>query len=169
MAHDQALTTTLQPDARAFLGRGWAHPVAGDGQGGLAMAEYEQDIAQALRIILDTEPGERVMRPDFGAGLRGLLFEPINTSTLALAQHRALRALILWEPRIDQIGVEVKAEPHLGILRISVRYRVRSTNTFYNLVHPFYAQEGRDGAAAGDISAAPNAGGASARGRADAA
>lgn len=130
-------------DARAFLGRGWAFPVAVDAQGGIALAAYEDDIRQAIRIILDTEPGERVMRPDFGAGLRGLLFEPINTTTLALARHRTERALVLWEPRIDQIAVDVTAEPRVGILRIEVRYRVRSTNTFYNLVHPFYVQEGR--------------------------
>jgi phage baseplate assembly protein W len=129
-------------DPRAFLGHGWAFPVGISG-GRVATAEYEEDIRQAIRIILDTEPGERVMRPDFGAGLRALLFEPINTTTIALARHRVEQALILWEPRIDNIGIEVRAEPKQGILRIEVRYRVRTTNTFYNLVYPFYVQEGR--------------------------
>jgi len=131
-------------DAKAFLGRGWAFPVAVDARGAIALAEYEEDIRQAIRIILDTDPGERVMRPDFGAGLRALLFEPINTGTLALAKHRVEEALILWEPRIDSIGVEVTADPPRGRLEIEVRYRVRRTNTFYNLVYPFYLQEGRD-------------------------
>ena len=130
------------PDPKAFLGRGWAFAVAAQ-SGAVASAEYEDDIRQAIRIILDTEPGERVMRPDFGAGLRGLLFEPINTTTMALARHRVEQSLILWEPRIDQIGVDVQAIPTQGVLNVSVRYRVRSTNTFYNLVYPFYAQEGR--------------------------
>lgn len=129
-------------DPKVFLGHGWAFPVA-ISAGRIATAEYEEDIRQAIRIILDTEPGERVMRPDFGAGLRALLFEPINTTTMALARHRVEQALILWEPRIDHIGVEVSAEPKQGILRIEVRYRVRTTNTFYNLVYPFYVQEGR--------------------------
>ena len=129
-------------DPKAFLGRGWAFPV-GVSEGRIATALHEEDIRQAIRIILDTEPGERVMRPDFGAGLRGLLFEPINTTTLALARHRVERALVLWEPRIDSVGVDVRAEPRQGLLRIEVRYRVRTTNTFYNLVHPFYVQEGR--------------------------
>ncbi|HEY4264037.1 MAG TPA: GPW/gp25 family protein [Micropepsaceae bacterium] len=132
------------PDPKAFLGRGLAFPVAVDGTGAVALAEYEEDIRQAIRIILDTDPGERVMRPDFGAGLRALLFEPINTHTLALARHRVEQALILWEPRIDSITVKVDAQPELGILNISIRYRVRTTNTFYNLVYPFYLQEGRD-------------------------
>jgi phage baseplate assembly protein W len=129
-------------DAKAFLGHGWAFPVAVQ-NGRIATAEYEEDIRQAIRIILDTEPGERVMRGDFGAGLRALLFEPINTMTIALARHRVEQALILWEPRIDSIAVEVSAHPKQGLLRIEVRYRVRRTNTFYNLVYPFYVQEGR--------------------------
>jgi uncharacterized protein len=135
-------------DAKAFLGRGWAFPVAASARGDIAMAEYEEDIREAIRIILATDPGERVMRPDFGAGLRALLFEPINTGTLALARHRVEQALVLWEPRIDSVGVEVTADPKRGLLDIEVRYRVRRTNTFYNLVYPFYLQEGRTTAGA---------------------
>lgn len=131
-------------DPKAFLGRGFAFPPAVDGTGAFALAEYEEDIRQAIRIILDTDPGERVMRPDFGAGLRALLFEPINTGTIALCRHRVEQALILWEPRIDSIGVAVRAQPARGVLEVDVRYRVRRTNTFYNLVYPFYLQEGRD-------------------------
>jgi phage baseplate assembly protein W len=131
-------------DPKAFLGRGWSFPVAIDSQHAIALAEYEEDIRQAVRIILDTDLGERVMRPDFGAGLRALLFEPINTTTIALAKHRVEQALILWEPRIDNVGVDVRADPPRGRLLIEVRYRVRRTNTFYNLVYPFYLQEGRD-------------------------
>ena len=127
--------------ARAFLGRGFAFPLRLDG-GHLGMAEHEEDIHQAIRIILDTEPGERVMRPDFGAGLRALLFEPINQHTTALIRHRVEQALIQWEPRIDSIGVGVRATPTAGRIDIDLRYRVRTTNTFYNLVYPFYLQEG---------------------------
>jgi Bacteriophage baseplate protein W len=134
------------PDAKAFLGRGLAFPVTVDGQGAhtaIALAEYEEDIREAIRIILETDPGERVMRPDFGAGLRALVFEPINTQTLALARHRVEQALILWEPRIDSITVKVSAQPKQGLMKIEIRYRVRTTNTFYNLVYPFYLQEAR--------------------------
>jgi uncharacterized protein len=128
--------------AKAFLGRGLAFPVAATA-GEVAIAEYEEDIRQAILIVLQTNPGERVMRPDFGAGLDALVFEPINARTMALARHRVEQALILWEPRIDSIGVAVSAEPARGRLMIEVRYRVRRTNTFYNLVYPFYLQEGR--------------------------
>jgi phage baseplate assembly protein W len=129
------------PSSKAFLGRGWSFPVRPDGRGGIALAEHEADVREAILIILRTNPGERVMRPEFGAGLDALVFEPINATTIALAQHRVERALILFEPRIDQIGVTVEAAPREGRLDIAVRYRVRSTNTFYNLVYPFYLRE----------------------------
>lgn len=129
-------------DSRAFLGRGWAFPVTVDPTGAIAEAEYETDIEQSVRIILGTEPGERVMRPDFGAGLRGLVFEPINTTTMALVQYRVRNALVLWEPRIDSVTVVVSADPPLGKLQVDIGYRIRTTNTFYNLVYPFYVQEG---------------------------
>jgi phage baseplate assembly protein W len=130
-------------DRKAFLGRGWAFPIGVDSTGAIAEAAYETDIEQSVRIILGTEPGERVMRPDFGAGLRGLMFEPINTTTMALVQFRVRNALIQWEPRIDSVTVNVSAEPPVGKLKIDISYRIRTTNTFYNLVYPFYIQEGQ--------------------------
>ena len=126
---------------KAFLGVGWAFPPAA-AAGDLATAAYEDDIRQSIRVILGTAPGERVMRPDFGAGLKNLVFEPMNTTTAALAQYHVQQALIQWEPRIDQIGVTVTAQPSTGSLRIDIRYRVRATNVFYNLVYPFYLTEG---------------------------
>ena len=130
-------------DSKAFLGRGWAFPVAVDPTGAIAEAEYEADIEQSVRIILGTEPGERVMRPDFGAGLRRLMFEPMNTTTAALARHRVEQSLIQWEPRINSMTVTVAVDGPNGRLRIDVSYRIRTTNTFYNLVYPFYLQEGQ--------------------------
>lgn len=132
----------LTPDPRAFLGRGWAFPVAPAGSD-IALAEHDQDIRQAILIILGTGPGERVMRPDFGCGLRRLSFEPLSTTTMTLARHHVEHALVSWEPRIDTVEVTVTpGQEQLGQMLIDVRYRVRTTNTFYNLVYPFYLQEG---------------------------
>ena len=128
-----------------FLGIGWGFPLGTDAVGEVRIAVYEEDVRQAIRIILATDPGERVMRPDFGAGLRALLFEPMSTTTLSLAQHRVERALIEWEPRIDVLGVRVgfdHDDPSRGRLLIEIDYRVRATNAFYNLVYPFYLLEG---------------------------
>ena len=126
-----------------FLGVGWAFPATTVPPGEVAMAAYDEDVRQAVRIILGTAPGERAMRPDFGAGLPALVFEPLSGTTLELARHRVEEALILWEPRIDSIGVTVTADGPVGRLNIEVNYRVRATNTFYNLVYPFYLTEAR--------------------------
>ena len=129
---------------RAFLGVGWAFPLAAAAVGDVHLAAAEEDIRQSVRIILGTAPGERVMRPDFGAGLQALVFEPISATLVALVKHRVEEALITWEPRIDTITVDVAADGPRGRLLITINYRVRATNTFYNLVYPFYLSEGRE-------------------------
>jgi phage baseplate assembly protein W len=129
-------------ESKAFLGIGWQFPVQPAANGEMALALFEQDIREAIGIILGTAQGERVMRPDFGAGLQSLVFEPISATTTALVAHRVEEALVTWEPRIDNVTVDVTADPPQGRLLIDVRYRVRSTNTFYNLVYPFYLVEG---------------------------
>ena len=128
--------------AKAFLGVGWGFPVELDSSREVSVVKYEDDIRQAIWIILGTAAGERVMRPDFGAGLQALVFEPINTTTMALVRQRVQEALTLWEPRIDNVTVQITAQPAQGRLMIDIHYRVRTTNTFYNLVYPFYLQEG---------------------------
>ena len=132
-----------ESDPRAFLGRGWAFPPAVAPTGEVRLAAHEEDIRQAVRLILETNQGERVMRPDFGSSIHALAFEPINTATTALLQHRIEEALVTWEPRIDQVAVTVTAERSQGRLMAEITYRVRATNTFYNLVYPFYLLEGR--------------------------
>jgi phage baseplate assembly protein W len=131
-------------DPKAFLGIGWAFPVALDNKGEIVMASHEEDVREAIRIILGTNYGERPMRPDFGSGLRALLFEPMTATTLSLAQHHVERALIEWEPRIDLVSVNAafdNGDPSRGRILIDIQYRVRATNTFYNLVYPFYLLE----------------------------
>ena len=133
------------PDAKAFLGKGWSFPVRLDpSTGDVAIAVYEEDIRQAILIVLRTALGERVMRPDFGAGLETLVFGPVNTTTMSLAKHRVEQGLVTWEPRIDVNDVQVTTDPTMrNTLRISIGYTARATNTFYNLVFPFYLQEGQ--------------------------
>src|ERR1700679_2300900 len=116
---------------KAFLGVGWAFPPVVSASGDMATAAYETDIQQSIRIILGTAPGERVMRPDFGAGLKQLIFEPMNTTTAALAQFNVQKALVQWEPRINQVTVTVTPQPQTGCLMIDIRYAVRLTNVFY--------------------------------------
>ncbi len=135
---------TFDP-AKSFLGVGWAFPVQADlSVGDMSTAVYEQDIRQAILLILETNLGERVMRPDFGSGLRELVFEPLNTRTMTLVRYRVEQALITWEPRIRVQEVRVQAQGTArNTLLVTISYEVRTTNTFYNLVYPFYLQEGR--------------------------
>lgn len=127
-----------------FLGRGWAFPVAPDAAGEIALVAAAEDIRQAILLILETEPGERVMRPEFGCGLRGLVFDPVNVRTLGAVRRRVEDGLTAWEPRIDLQDVTVDVHPgDPAQLRVEVAYRIRATNTFYNLVYPFYLQEAR--------------------------
>jgi len=127
--------------AKAFLGVGLAFPV-GYSDGDIATAGYEEDVREAILIILQTNPGERVMRPTFGAGLRDFVFEPVSPTTMAMVQKRVEDSLIDWEPRIDIVSVSVTTTDTLNTLNIAVSYRVRATNTATNLVYPFFLQEG---------------------------
>jgi uncharacterized protein len=128
----------------SFLGRGWAFPLEADRDGAALMVQDAADVRRAVLLILRTEPGERVMRPDFGCGLRRFVFDPITDSTLALIRLAVQTGLTTWEPRIVVDGVTVAADASdPGLVLIEVGYRIRSTNTFYNLVYPFYLQEAR--------------------------
>jgi phage baseplate assembly protein W len=126
---------------KSFLGVGVGFPVRLTSEQTLESAIYEEDIRQAIRIILGTNPGERLMRPDFGAGLNQFIFEPLNTTTMAQVKTRVEEALIDWEPRIDIDEVRVSADPSdRNTLLIEVQYRVRATDSRQNLVYPFYLE-----------------------------
>ena len=129
--------------AKAFQGIGWEFPPCAQADGTTAVARYEEDIRQAILIILGTNHGERVMRPEFGAGLREFVFEPLNQTTCQKVKARVTEALVQWEPRIDVVNVDVRidrSQPNL--LQAAMTYRLRSTNTLQNLVYPFYLEEG---------------------------
>ena len=71
-----------------FLGTGWVFPVLPDPAGRLSYAVGEDSIRDCLLVLLQTATGERVMRPDFGAGLNQFVFEPVNPTTLARVDRR---------------------------------------------------------------------------------
>ena len=127
---------------RAFLGIGWSFPVCLPG-GRVKTSAYETDIRESILIILRTNPGERLMRPTFGAGLVDFVFEPVSAESIERLRARVNDALVLWEARIDVLAVNITvddSEPHK--LLIDMHYSVRATNTQHNLVYPFYLEEG---------------------------
>lgn len=106
------------------------------------MSEYEQDIKEAIWIILSTAKGERVMRPDFGCGIHNYVFSVINTANITLIENSVKEALTVWEPRILVTNVSVKTvDGAVGKLIVEVEYMVRTTNNRFNLVYPFYLSE----------------------------
>ncbi len=124
---------------REFLGQGLAFPLQIDPRGGIALAGGEHDIEQAIRIILMTAPGERVMRPEFGCRIHELVFAPHDPATEGLAILYVEEALERWEPRIELREVNVETDANRdGVLLITIRYRIRDTHNERSLVFPFY-------------------------------
>jgi len=122
-----------------IVGRGWAFPMRVDNRGGIALADGTAEIEGALRMILMTAPGERVMRPEFGCGIHDLLFDSINANTLGLMAQAVRDAIAQWEPRIELEDVVPRENPTApGRVDIEVLYTVKVTNDRRSLVYPFY-------------------------------
>jgi phage baseplate assembly protein W len=129
--------------ATDFLGRGFAFPFLPGADRRLALAGEEERIRQSLWIILSTAPGERLMRPDFGCGIHDLVFEPNSAALRGRVAARVRVALTRWEPRIDLLDVQVGTDDvERNHLFVSIDYRIRTNNAFYNLVYPFFLNEG---------------------------
>ncbi|MGV3590382.1 MAG: GPW/gp25 family protein [Gammaproteobacteria bacterium] len=126
----------------AFLGSGWAFPPRFTRRG-VTMAHAERDIEESLFILLSTVPGERVMQPTFGCGLKLHVFDGVNESTIAAMKDIVGQAILFHEPRVVVERIDVSDVDLMeGKLAINVHYKVRATNNRYNLVYPFYFNEG---------------------------
>jgi len=97
-------------DSARVYGKGMAFPPRVGADGRIAWSEGEPNIREAIRIILSTEPGERLRLPEFGAGLRRFLFEPNTLATHTLIRQTIAEALKRWEPRVQVEAVEVQAD-----------------------------------------------------------
>jgi uncharacterized protein len=126
-----------------FLGQGWKFPVKPGAAGRLSFTSGEEQIRQSIWIILSTAPGERQMRPRFGCGIHDLVFEPNTAALRGLIQEKVRESLTRYEPRIDVVDVRVETPPEeRNYLLIRIDYRIRSNNAFFNLVYPFFINEG---------------------------
>jgi phage baseplate assembly protein W len=124
---------------REYIGQGLAFPLQLDPRGGIALASGEHDIEQAIKIILMTAPGERMMRPEFGCRIHELVFAPHDPATESLAVYYVQEALVRWEPRIDLIGVDVVTDPSRdGALLIEIKYQIKDTHDERSIVYPFF-------------------------------
>jgi uncharacterized protein len=142
--------------SEAFRGIGWAFPVEPEPRepvaeplapvpeeerGRIALSREERSIRESIMLIVGTARGERVMRPTFGCGLHDLVYEPNDSMTAARASNEIRESLIDWEPRIEVLDIRATPDPVDGDkLVIELEYRVRRTNSVFNLVYPFYLQ-----------------------------
>ena len=122
-----------------ILGSGLSFPFGVDPRGALSLAHGEEDIKQAIGIILGTAPGERPMRPEFGCAVHDLVFDTIDAAMIGRLETAIRTALDRWEPRIELMEIDFDlAAVAEGRLLITLAYRVRATNQQHNLVYPFY-------------------------------
>jgi phage baseplate assembly protein W len=94
-------------------------------------------VRQAILLLLETAPGERVMRPDYGCHLQRLLFAPNDETTAGLAIHYVRRAIQRWEPRVEILRLDAQTGNDPGILEIHLDYRVRASQQVASLVYAF--------------------------------
>jgi phage baseplate assembly protein W len=127
-----------------ILGSGLAFPLRVDARGGLALSHEDEDVREAISVILGTAPGERPMRPEFGCGIHDYVFESVDAYLVGRLGKEVRRALDRWEPRIEVVDVELSVEPSRdgGVLNelvvIDITYQLKATSDIRNLVYPFY-------------------------------
>lgn len=124
-----------------FIGSGWSFPPRFSG-GEVEVTGGQQSITESLRIIVGTQMGQRLMRPEFGCGMDGEVFGLMNTSRITWIENVVRRAILLHEPRVDAREVNVISDGPEGRLTVEVIYEVRGTNSRFNVVFPFYLEAG---------------------------
>lgn len=130
--------------SKNFLGTGLKFPVGLNDDNVFELVSYEDDIKEAILIILQTAPGERVMRPEFGCGINEYAFSVINISNLVQIENEVKRSLTLFEPRIviESIKASVESDENgSGFIRVNIDYAVKASNGRHNIVYPFYLSE----------------------------
>ena len=134
----------VETNSKSFLGRGFHFPLSIDRQTGkFVMAEYEDDISEAVGIILKTNLGERVMLPEFGSGVSNYIFAVNRLENDASFEAEIQNALEKFEPRIRDVKVEVRNDDGgKSAVTVNITYTVRTTNNLFNRVYPFYLLEG---------------------------
>lgn len=126
-----------------FLGRGWSFPPRFDPRTKEAvMVAGSIDIEESLRILLSTDPGERIMLPNYGTGLRRMVFEEATEQTMTEIKEMIRKAILFFEPRISLNRIDAQvSDPMNGRIDLLLDYTIRTTNTRHNLVYPFYLHQ----------------------------
>ncbi|MDI1478921.1 GPW/gp25 family protein [Polyangium sp. y55x31] len=134
------------PKGESILGVGFGFPPEFVWERGEArMVSGEEDIQQSLRILFGTTRGERFLVPTYGLDMRELVFEATSTTTRSLLADRIKVAILIHEPRIELLSLRVDAlDANAGSVLVSIEYAIRTTNSRYNLVFPFYVVDSNE-------------------------
>jgi uncharacterized protein len=132
--------------SNSFLGTGWSFPPSFEkSTGEVSMLRDEEDIQSSLHILLTTRIGDRVMQPTYGCNLDELVFESLSSTFKSFIRDLVKTAILYHEPRIKLNKVDLDDSRDLeGVSLISIDYTVRTTNTRFNYVFPYYKNEGTD-------------------------
>ena len=127
----------------SFLGKGWSFPPGFSSNGcDVQQVSEQEDIQQSLVILLGTAQGERIMREDFGCDLQSFMYEEISQSLINSLSLLITDAVLYYEPRIALNSVNIdESGQNQGEIIITIDYTIRSTNSRFNLVYPFYLNE----------------------------
>ena len=129
----------MENEDKKYIGNGWCFPVRTDAAGKIKLVTGNEDIEQAIHIILETSPGERVMRPLFGCRAKEMVFDSIRPETMTLMADAVQQALTMWEPRILVKNVRVERDQKVDTALVCIiEYEINATHDDRNIVHPFY-------------------------------
>jgi len=117
-------------DAGQIFGRGISFPPRVGPDGRMCWSAGESNVRESIRVILMTEPRERIALPDFGGGLGQFLFEPNSPATRQSVQERIQAALTQWEPRVRVEDVDVQGDPaDPSAATATITYKLVATQT----------------------------------------
>ncbi|MBD1806692.1 MAG: GPW/gp25 family protein [Symplocastrum torsivum CPER-KK1] len=128
----------IDQQKNAYLGQGIAFPLRVTVQGSLQLSATARNIEESILIILRTNLGERIYRPNFGSRLSELVFAPMNIQTLLLIRLYVEEALEMWEPRIVLDAVRTDPDPVRGLVNVTIEYHPKDSHDKRSLVYPFY-------------------------------
>ncbi len=131
---------------QSFVGTGWSFPPEFSRLSGtVGMTSDQQDIEASLRILLGTSAGERFLRPKYGLNLQSVLFDPMDLTNTTFLQDKIKTNILIYEPRIKIVSLDFDTSQLAdGRLQVVLEYIIRSTNSRFNLVYPYFLNDGNE-------------------------
>ena len=135
---------TIDIQQNSFLGSGWSFPVLfSTGNYQLNTTSGEENINEAIDLVLLTKMGERCFEPQFGSGLQQFFFRNMDETLKGEIIDAVKVSLLHNEPRITVKDVSVNfIDIQAGLAEIRITYSYNKSNTRHNHVFPFHLKEG---------------------------